>query len=80
MGQSSNWLLLYAQMLSSTGALDGQSGVCTCGRSAVVDGMSTKKITRAGLAGKVLGKALAEVAHLLYQVDTRNNFMEGLME
>jgi hypothetical protein len=47
----------------------------------VIDGeMMLKKASRARLAGKALAEAIVLMTDLFYQVDTRNNLMEGLID
>ena len=38
-----------------------------------------KKITRAGVAGKKLARAIIEMVNLMYQKNTANNFLTALV-
>ena len=41
--------------------------------------MVKKFSSRAERAGRILGKALVEVVHLMYQENTAKNFLKGLL-
>jgi len=41
--------------------------------------MARRKMTRAEKAGRLLARAIFEIAQLMYQENTKKNFLKGLL-